>query len=414
MFILKNAVTASALALTVAMAGAASAQEPLDAEVIHWWTSGGESAAIGVFADAYNAQGGNWQDSAVAGGSAARSAAINRIIGGDPSTAALFNTSQQYHEIVEEGLLNDIDAVAQEHNWDEILPEPIINAVKIDGKYYAAPVNIHMPLWFWYSIDALEQAGIENPPESVDEFFADLDKLQEAGITPLALGGQRWQENSLFSAVLTNVGGGELWEAVYADKDEDAIHSPEFREVIETFIALKPYVDAASPGRNWNDTTAMLINDEAGFQVMGDWAKGEFKQAGKEIGTDYGCLPGLRPDSPYVLGGDVFVFPKTDDAEQVEAQHKLVEVMTDPETQVAFNNLKGSIPIRSDVDETKLDACAQLGLEIMSDPGRQAPDASQMMAEYIYGSVQDVVTELWNTDMSVDEAVDRFDQALNG
>ena len=50
----------------------------------------------------------------------------------------------------------------------------------------------------------------------------------------------------------------------------------------------------------------------------------------------------------------------------------------------------------------------------MSDPSRQAPDASQMMAEYIYGSVQDVVTELWNTDMSVDEAVDRFDQALNG
>lgn len=413
MFGAKHLIAVSAIAIA-AVTGAARADEPLKAEVIHWWTSGGESAAIGVFAKAFNDAGGQWVDSAVAGGSAARSAAINRIIGGDPSTAALFNTSRQYHEIIEEGLLNDIDAVAAKNNWDSVLPAPIAKAVKVDGKYYAAPVNIHMPLWIWYSTDALAKAGIDKPPESLDQFFTDLDKLKAAGITPLALGGQRWQENSLFSAVLTNVGGGALWKSVYGDKDEAAIKSAEFRKVIETFIRLKPYVDQASPGRNWNDTTALLINNKAGFQVMGDWAKGEFKQAGKEIGKDYGCMPGLRADSPYVLGGDVFVFPKTDKPEQIAAQQKLVEIMTSPEVQVTFNNLKGSIPIRSDVDVSSLDACAQLGMKIMADPARQAPDASQMMEEFVYGSVQDIVTELWNTNMSVDDAVARFDKALRG
>lgn len=410
MFHKANLMAQTAMVL-VAGAGVAHSQE---AEVIHWWTSGGESAAISVLADAFEERGGTWVDSAVAGGSAARSAAINRIIGGDPSTAALFNTSQQYHEIIGEGLLNDIDDVATRNDWDNVLPAPIVEAIKVDGKYYAAPVNIHMPLWIWYSMDALEQAGIASPPETMEEFFTALDALEEADITPLALGGQRWQENLLFSAVMTNVGGRDLWTSVYGDKDEAAINSPEFREVIETFIRLKPYVDAASPGRNWNDATAMLINDDAGFQFMGDWAKGEFKQADQEIGVDYGCLPGLRPDAPYVLGGDVFVFPRTDDPAQIEAQNMLVETMTAPDVQVAFNNLKGSIPIRSDVDVAGLDECAALGMEIMSDASRQAPDAAQMMDEYVYGSVQDIVTELWNTDMSVEEAVERFDSALRG
>jgi glucose/mannose transport system substrate-binding protein len=80
----------AALALVGAVAHAA---EPLKANVIHWWTSGGESAAIRQFADAYNKAGGLWVDNAVAGADQARSTAINRIVGGDPPTAAQFNTS---------------------------------------------------------------------------------------------------------------------------------------------------------------------------------------------------------------------------------------------------------------------------------------------------------------------------------
>ncbi len=87
--------------------------------------------------------------------------------------------------------------------------------------------------------------------------------------------------------------------------------------------------------------------------------------------------------------------------------------MTDPAVQVAFSNLKGSIPIRTDVDVSSLDACAQLGMKIMSDESRQAPDASQMTEEFVYGAVQDIVTELWNTDMSTDEAVKRFSATLS-
>ena len=68
-----------------------------EAEVMHWWTSGGESAAIKVLADAYEAEGGSWKDSAVAGGSNARSAAINRMIGGSPTTAPFQIDGMKYY-----------------------------------------------------------------------------------------------------------------------------------------------------------------------------------------------------------------------------------------------------------------------------------------------------------------------------
>lgn len=32
----------------------------------------------------------------------------------------------------------------------------------------------------------------------------------------------------------------------------------------------------------------------------------------------------------------------------------------------------------------------------------------------MYGAVQDIVTELWNTPMTADQAIDRFEKALKG
>src|ERR1043165_2287686 len=107
----------------LAVATASNAAEPLKAEVIHWWTSGGESAAAKTLAEAYKAQGGIWIDTAVALGEQARSVAINRIAGGNPPTAAQFNTTQQFRDIVDQGLLNNVDDVAKRDGWDKFLPE---------------------------------------------------------------------------------------------------------------------------------------------------------------------------------------------------------------------------------------------------------------------------------------------------
>jgi glucose/mannose transport system substrate-binding protein len=393
-------------------ASAAAASAAPKAEVIHWWTSGGESAAVKQVARAYQQAGGVWIDTAIAGGDQSRAVTINRIVGGNPPTAAQFNTSKQFLDVIEAGMLNNVDLVARAQNWDQMLPPPIIDVIKVDGHYYAVPLNIHMQTWFWYSKAAFQKAGIAKEPASMLEFFAALDKLKAAGIIPLAHGGQSWQENVLFSAILANMGGKELYLKAFRDRDQATLLGPAFRNVLLTFKRLKSYVDPGSPGRNWNDATALVITGRAGFQVMGDWAKGEFTNAGQSAGRHYGCMAGLGPATPYLIQGDVFVFPRTNDGKTVRAQQLLAKVVSQPALQVGFSKLKGSIPVRTDVDAAELDLCAQKGIEIMKDRERQAGVTEVYLTPDQNGAMQDVLTAFWNTNMPVEKAQRSIANAL--
>jgi glucose/mannose transport system substrate-binding protein len=394
-------------------AGAALAAAGPRAEVMHWWTSGGESAAVRSLADAYRAAGGVWVDSAIAGSEQARAVAISRIAGGNPPTAALFNTSKQFHDLVEEGLLNDVDEVARREGWDRLLPEPILNTIKVGGHYYAAPVNIHMPTWIWYSKAAFRRAGIAAEPTSFDELFAALDRLRAAGVIPLAHGGQAWQESIVFRAVLANVGGKDLYLKVFRDRDPRAIGSPEFRKVLTTFKRLHAYVDRGAPGRNWNDATALLITGRAGVQIMGDWVKAEFANANQVAGRDYGCIVGFGARAPYLIQGDAFVFPKAADAQTVRAQQLLASVITSPAAQVAFSIKKGSIPIRTDVDVSKLDLCAQQGVAIMKDKSRQLGNDETYITPDQNGAMADILTAYWNREVPVETVQRNIAAALS-
>ena len=167
-----------AFAVVTGLAALSSQAAGTRAEVIHWWTSGGESAAIKELAKAYTAAGGEWVDTAVAGGEQARSAAINRMVGNNAPTAAQFNTSKQFRDLIDEGMLNNIDEIASKQNWDAMLPKAIVDTIKVKDHYYAVPVNIHNPAWAWYSKDAFAKAGIAGEPKSIEELFAALDKAR--------------------------------------------------------------------------------------------------------------------------------------------------------------------------------------------------------------------------------------------
>jgi glucose/mannose transport system substrate-binding protein len=256
----------------------------------------------------------------------------------------------------------------------------------------------------WYSKAAFRQAGIEREPATVDELFAALDKLKAAGLIPLAHGGQPWQENILFLSMLANVGGTELYLRVLRERDPRAIHSPEFARVLATFKRLKSYVDPGSPGRNWNDATALLIRGKAGFQVMGDWAKGEFAHAGQRPGIEYGCMPGLGARAPYIIQSDVFVFPMSAGGRHRQAQYLLASVIARPATQSSFNKVKGSVPIRQDADTSGYDPCAQAGMRIMRDRTRQVGIGETYLTPDQNGEMQDVLTAYWNTRMPLEKA----------
>lgn len=400
--------------LTAAFAASAafwtSGAVAADVEVIHWWTSGGEQAAVSVLAEEFNALGDDkWVDTAIAGGEAARATTMQRILGGDAPGAAQFNTSRQFEELIEAGLLLDLTELAEKEGWkDFIRPAEILEPCTRDGRIYCVPVNIHSNQWIWTNKDVYEQAGVEDP-KTWKDIVDSAPKFRENDIIPLALGGQGWQESLTFDAVFLGTAGKELWTQVYEEKNAEAAASPEVLDVFETFGNLRDLVDEGSPNRNWNDATNLVITGKAAAQVMGDWARGEFAVAGQEAGVDYGCIPGPSQQPYLTLGGDIFLFPKQDDPEVEAAQLKMASMMVSPTVQAKFNNAKGSLPVRDDVDLGVADACMKKGLELLKNPDAPVKPRNALLSADGDGQIQDVISQFWNNpEMTAEEAQAQF------
>lgn len=401
----------SAYTLSIALISSTAAYAQQKAEVLHWWTSAGESASVRVFAEQFTKAGGTWVDNAIAGGVNARTAGINRMVGGNPPTMMQFNTGKQFDELVSNDLVRDVDQQAQAGKWRQIMPKPIVDATVREGKFFAVPVNVHGQNWMFYNTKIFADAGLE-PPKTFPELIASGEKLKAKGIIPLALGGQPTWEHNLFRAVVVGHGGADMFRQLYGTRKPEVVKSPKFKETVEIFGKMRGLVDPASPGRNWNDATALVITNKAAMHFNGDWAKGEFIAAGQTAGKEYGCtVVGQEPK--LVIGGDVFVFPATKDKAVLETQNKLIQVLLDPATQIEFNKKKGSIPVRMDVDVSSMDTCAQKSHSILSDPANQVESMEILSPPNFSGAMQDAVTQYWNNpNMSADAFIEKIVGAM--
>jgi glucose/mannose transport system substrate-binding protein len=373
----------------------ASAASAVELEVTHWWTSGGEAAAVSKFADAWNATGNTWVDGAIAGsGGTARPIIISRILGGDPMGATQLNHGRQAEELIEAGMMLDLSDVAEAGGWTDIVnPTSLLDSCTLDGKIYCVPVNIHSWQWLWLSNQAYADAGVDTPT-NWDEFVAAAPALQAAGKIPLAMGQQSWQSSGAFGVMAVAIAGIDAWSAVTIDKDAEAAAGPEYAKVFQAAADARAF-SADSNVQDWNQATNLVITGQAGGQIMGDWAQGEFQVAGQTAGNEYECLPGLGVNEIISTGGDAFYFPVNDDPEITAAQKELAALLISPEVQVSFNLAKGSLPVRGDIDMSSANDCMQKGLEILA-TGAILPDGNQTLSADTTSQLEDLMVEFWN------------------
>lgn len=406
--------TAFAVVAAVSLATAARAEPQV--EVLHWWTSGGEARAIQVLVDDFRAAGGTWTDMPVAGGGgdAARTALKARVLSGNPPTAFQMKgpSIQEWYE--EGALTTGIDKIAKQQDWDAVLPAQIANHMKCETKYCAAPVNVHRIDWIWANPAVLAKAGVAMPT-TWDQFNAAADKLQSMGITPLAHGGQSWQDATVFEAVALGIGGNDFYRKAFVDLDMDTLSGATMVKVFDQMRKLRGYVDANFSGRDWNLATAMVMNGEAAFQIMGDWAKGEFTAAGKVPGKDYLCAP--TPGNGYLYNVDSFAMFDVKGDDKVTGQNLLAKLILDKKFQKVFNLAKGSIPARVDVDLGEFDYCARRSaydMNVTSGNGGLLPSFAHGMAmrNAQAGAITDVVTRHFNSDLSSAEAAKLLAEAV--
>ncbi|WP_417330085.1 ABC transporter substrate-binding protein [Halomonas cupida] len=390
-----------------------------EVEVLHWWTSGGEAQAVGTLRDLLESEGHGWKDFAVAGGAgdSAMTVLKSRAMSGNPPSAAQIN-GPEIQEWGELGLLGNLDEVAAEENWDELLSPIVADMMRHDGHYVAVPVNVHRVNWLWANPTVLEDAGVE-VPTTWDELFAAGDALREAGYVPLAHGGQPWQDATTFETVVLSLGGADFYRQAFVELDQETLESDTMIEALTTFRRLRELMDEGMPGRDWNLATKMVIDGQAAMQIMGDWAKGEFTAADMQAGSDYLCAPVPGTADDFIFNIDSFAMFQLEDADASEAQTALARLILQPEFQQTFNQLKGSIPARSDLDMSEFDSCAQRSMDdfkAASEADTLVPSVAHRMAmrSDVQGAFFDIITNYFNDDsVTAEQAAQRLSQAAS-
>ena len=398
----------------VAATATARAEELV--EVIHWWTSGGEAAALKVLRENLEKEGVQWKDAAIAGGGGdqARTVLQARMAAGNPPTAMQM-LGLVVQDWAQQGALGDLTPIAQKEGWDKVIPPALQKIVKYDGHYVAAPFNMHSTNWVWVNKALFEKVGGPEPT-SWENFVTLAKKFKDAGVVPVAHGGQAWQDATIFDGAVISAGGPDFYKKAFIELDETALASPTMAKAFDQLRTIRGMVDPNFPGRDWNLATAMVINGQAGMQIMGDWAKGEWVNAGKKAGEDFLCFRYPGTQGAVTFNSDLLGMMKVGKAQE-DAQMKLAAAVMDPKFQETFNIKKGSIPARNDVPDTNFDACGKKGIADAKEATAKGSLMGSMAhghaaSELVKGAVYDVVTAFFNSDQSSTDAAKKLAEAV--
>jgi glucose/mannose transport system substrate-binding protein len=340
-----------ALAAALSLAAGASVQAEPKTNLLHQWAIGGDAIAIAKLGEMFEAEGGSWEQTPIPGHTANTLSKLRAEVLAGNAPPAVQLKGPEIAEWAATGYTADLNELAGKENWDDVVAPTLISVMKPDGAWVAAPMNIHRINWMWASKPALDQVGVSELPKTWPEFNEVAQKLADAGITPVAHGSMDWTDGTLFEIIVYGMDP-ELYRQAFIELDLDALQS---EGMVESFAQLRKMVgwmDQGFPGRDWREGAAMMLNGEAGFLFMGDWAIGHYNNNGFKPDVDYLCgRAPMNADEPgFILNSDSVVFFTVDDPDYQEGQELLAHLIMSPEFQKVFNVAKGSIPARMDID----------------------------------------------------------------
>jgi glucose/mannose transport system substrate-binding protein len=343
----------SAIALTAC--GTPAAEEPMvgdtAVEVFSWWTGGGEAAGLEAMIGVFNTDYPDIEfiNAAVAGGAGtnARAVLATRLQSGDPPDSWQGHAGQELiGTYVAGGQIEPLNDLYESQGWLAVMPETLIPLISQDGNIYSVPVNIHRANVLWYNPAILEANGVA-VPGTMDEWFTAMDTLQAAGVTPLALG-EQWTQMHLLETVLLGTLGSAGYDGLWSGTTDWS--SAEVTAALENFKTALTYTNSDAASLTWQDASQLVINGDAAFNVMGDWAEGYFRELGKTPVTDYGWAPVPGSAGVFQFLSDSFTLAVG--APHPDGAVAWLTVAGSKAGQEAFNPVKGSICARTDCDAT--------------------------------------------------------------
>jgi glucose/mannose transport system substrate-binding protein len=388
--------------------------------MLHQWATGSDAAAIAKLGEMFEAAGGTWEQTAIAGHTANTLAKLRADVVAGNAPAAVQLKGPEIAEWNETGMTANLDDLAAEEGWEEVVAPELLPVMKPTGNWVAAPMNIHRINWLWGSPTAMEAAGVAELPTTWEEFNAACDQAKAAGITCIAHFSADWSDATVFEVVVYGMDI-DLYRRAFVEADTEAMRSPEMVAAFEQFRRMmNDYTDGQIAGRDYDTASNMMANGEALFFIMGDWQVGVLTAAGFNQGEDYVCgeAPKDWEGNGFILNSDSVVFFQQNDPDYQEGQRLLASTILSPEFQTVFNQAKGSIPARLDVDLSQgFNPCQQMSQEhlqasIEQDTLVRSMAHNMTVLQKYRGAMMEMITEFVNTDMSAQDAANNMADAV--
>jgi glucose/mannose transport system substrate-binding protein len=335
----------------------------VDPEILSWWVQRGEADALRALIGIYERS--HPQHRTVASATArgnmlARAQLSSRMMHGTPPDTFQVNGGNALLSWVRRTTSGDqmdpIDFLFASEGWARVFPPDVLNLVSHRGRLYAVPLDIHRTNVLFYNSNVLQEQGLR-VPTTLDDLHSVAEILRARGIVPLALGCREpWTLTMLtFEAVLVGEAGTEYYRELFAG--HRSAEDVELRSAVEHVARMLEYANDDAANLGWEGALDRVATGGAAMAVSGDWGKGYLLSKGCRLGHDFGVVPFPGRTRAFVFATDVFGLPKRAGhrADAIE----LLKLFGSREGQAAFNNVKGSIPARVDVDVSTYDASAQ-------------------------------------------------------
>ncbi|WP_245438166.1 ABC transporter substrate-binding protein [Mesorhizobium sp. WSM4312] len=411
----------TALAAAVActfVAGAALAEPKTN--LLHQWATGSDAQAIAKLGEMFTAKGGKWEQTSIAGHTANTLAKLRADVIAGNAPPAVQLKGPEIAEWNKTGMTADLDELAASEGWEKVVAPELLPVMKPTGKWVAAPMNIHRINWLWASPKVMQAAGVTEMPKTWAEFNAACDKIVASGKICISHSTADWTDSTVFEVVLYGQDIG-LYRKAFVEGDVESMRSPGMVKAFQQMrLMTSKYMDPGMVGRDWDSMSALVGKGDAAFHIMGDWTIGLLTAAGFKEGTDYVCAqaPTDWGKPGFILNSDSVVFFKQKDQDYIDGQKLLASLILSPDFQTVFNQAKGSIPARLDIDLSKgFNPCQQLSqkdLQASIKDGTLVRSMAHNMTipQKMRGAIMDAITEFVATpDMSPEDGANAMADA---
>ena len=334
-------------------------------EIFSWWAEAGESDALQALIAVHAVRRPSVRifNSAAASRDKGRDQLEDLLAGNEPP-----DIFQEYvhalRAVTSQSALRrtSLDDLVDQLGLRQVVFPEILSDVTRDGHVFVMPVNVHRENTLLYNRQLFAKHHLA-VPQTLDELLSTCRRFKAAGVIPIVTSDQGWILRIMFNSLAI----AKLGAVPYRDyfRGQRRLDASELRGVIDVFAEIREnYVnpDAGDLRFDWINAAQTLLNGDAAMFLHGDWAKGYIAALGGSGETDFGAVSAPGTSDMFLYGVDAFALASG--ARNAPAAREFLATVASPEGQVAFNRLKGAIPIRPDVPRDKLD---QIGRDTLAD-----------------------------------------------